>query len=124
MKGVISMPEEELETVEDENTEPGEPGQDPGENTEPDPDPNAGGDDSGSGENTGSGDDPGENTGSQDEPGSGDDPEPDPEPEPGKPDKGKYPHGIKEQPIGVWWSPDPDKQYQEWPMGQSMPEIY
>lgn len=35
------------------------------------------------------------------------------------PDKGKYPHGEKEQPIGNWWNPDPS--YKECPIGQSQP---
>ena len=37
--------------------------------------------------------------------------------EPGKPDPAKYPHGVKEQPIGQWWNPDPGEQYVETPIG-------
>ena len=33
----------------------------------------------------------------------------------GEPDKGKYPHGEKEQPIGQWWQPD--NGYVETPIG-------
>ena len=37
----------------------------------------------------------------------------------GTPDKGKYPHGDKEQPIGSWWNPDPADQYKEHGIGNS-----
>lgn len=37
----------------------------------------------------------------------------------GTPDKGKYPHGEKEQPIGSWWNPEPDDQYKEHGIGNS-----
>ena len=32
-----------------------------------------------------------------------------------EPDKGKYPHGEKEQPIGQWWQPN--DEYVETPIG-------
>ena len=70
-------------------------------NQDPEQDP-AGTDEPGTG---GAGEDPAEPT----EP-AGEEPEEDPEP--GTPDKGKYPYGEKEQPIGNWLNPDPSRQYQ------------
>lgn len=29
--------------------------------------------------------------------------------------------GNQTKPIGDWWQPDPDEQYQECPIGQSRP---
>lgn len=37
----------------------------------------------------------------------------------GTPDKEKYPHGEKEQPIGSWWNPEPEEQYKEHGIGNS-----
>ena len=35
------------------------------------------------------------------------------------PDKKKYPHGDREQPIGSWWNPEPGEQKVEHGIGNS-----
>lgn len=35
------------------------------------------------------------------------------------PDKSKYPHGEREQPIGSWWNPEPEEQNVEHGIGNS-----